>query len=142
MLDDITPNQIERLVSSFEAIAIALKGIHEETKNAGTRFWPERREQRPAILTRVETEEDKIKKSQGASRRPISEWLNPESEDDDGEYIGERERQWLVSHPRESKPSAAGAKDAVVGGQEGSGAQETGRKAGRRRKSTSDNPTA
>jgi hypothetical protein len=96
----------EKLVSAIEGIAKALGGLHEEAKQAGKRYWPEPREQREAVLSRVPTEEDRIKERQGAGANvPIEQWLTElgDPEGADSEYIGEREREWRRTHPEEEK---------------------------------------
>jgi hypothetical protein len=124
----VTEDQIERLVLSFGKIASALEGLHEEVKKAGTRYWPERKEQREAILTRVQTEEDKIKKIQGIADESISitQWLDigdPEGEDEG--IVGERSRQWRIDHPKEkAKTSDASSKDSSVGEPDTKGAEK------------------
>ena len=112
-------NQINRLVVSFERIGIALEGLHEEAKRAGKRFWPEPGQQREAVLTRVETEEDRAKKRLGLADEsiPINEWLDLGDPESDA-YIGERTAQWIKDHP----PEKAKVVDA---GAEGAGKQDT-----------------
>jgi hypothetical protein len=116
----VNENQINRLVVSFERIGIALEGLHEEAKRAGKRFWPEPGQQREAVLTRVETEEDRAKKRLGLADEsiPINEWLD--LGDTGEEYIGERTAQWLRDHPKESKEAKI-----VDAGPEASGKQDT-----------------
>jgi hypothetical protein len=92
----------ERLVAAFERIATSLEALHDETKRAGTRFWPEQPIQKEAVLTRVETEEDRARKSLGVDDKPINEWLTDlDVPEDDSGIIGERSRQWLIDHPEE-----------------------------------------
>ena len=114
--------QEERLVIAYEKIAVALGGIHDEVSRAGLRFWPQQREQREAIVTRVESDRDRELRLQGVRRRNISEITDPvaEEQEEDYEVIGERTRQWLRDHPEEKK--RAKVNDAgAEGGQEASG---------------------
>jgi hypothetical protein len=97
----------EKLVTAFERIATALEGLNESTRRAGTRYWPEPREQRETKLTRVESEEERERKNQGARRRTIQEIVDPDIEEDDDEYIGERTRQYLRDHAKERQISPA-----------------------------------
>jgi len=108
-----------RLVVAWERVASALEGLHEETKRAGKRFWPEPGQQREAVLTRVETEEDRAKKRLGLADEsiPINEWLD--IGDTGEEYIGERTAQWLRDHPKENKEAKI-----VDAGSEASGKQD------------------
>jgi hypothetical protein len=108
-------SRIERLVVSFELIAKSLEGLHEEIKQAGTRYWYKPGPQREVIIGHVPTEEDRIRERQGGNI-PIDQWLSnlPERED---EPIGERERQWLKDHPKEVdkvKESDASAETASI----------------------------
>lgn len=102
---------LERLVVTFESIGKSLEGLHEEAKRAGSRYWPEPREPREAIVTRIPTEEDKAKENQGRIDESVSidDWLdfgNPE------ELWGEREREWHRTHPKQGQKSPATGADA------------------------------
>jgi hypothetical protein len=101
----------ERLVVAFSQIAEALKGLHEEAIKAGTRFWPDPREQRQAVVSHVPNEEDEAKRNLGVSDGPIDEWLNLGDPD---EFIGEREREWRRTHPPETKEVKIGDASAEI----------------------------
>ena len=116
--------QIERLVLSFQTIAKSLEGLHDEAKRAGNRYWPQPREQKEAVVSRIENEEDRANKNLGIDNKSVSidQWLadlgDPEA--DDIGVVGERSRQWVIDHPPEKvKEPDAGAKSGV--GQEESG---------------------
>jgi hypothetical protein len=105
-------NHGERLIVSFESIAEALKGICDELKRAGTKFWPDPKPQRESVVSRVPTDEDRAKESLGQDAKPIETWIKwiDEPEEDDG-AIGERSKQWIKDHPPEkAKEPDAGAK--------------------------------
>ena len=91
----------ERFVLSCEKIAIALTEINETYKRQAARQFPERTgEIRDAVLSRVPTEEDRLREAQGASSQPIGQWLSESLEDQETEEdIGVREREWLKRHP-------------------------------------------
>jgi hypothetical protein len=94
---------IERLAASFDKIALSLEGLHNEVSKAGKRYWPEPGQQKEAILSRVPTEEDKIRERQGIDDgKTIDEWLS-DLGDPEGEagIVGERSRQWVIDHPPE-----------------------------------------
>ena len=115
----MTKDQNERLVLCFELISKSLEGLHEEIKQAGTRYWYKPGPQREVIIGHVPTEEDRIRERQGGNI-PIEDWLRnlPERED---EPIGERERQWLKDHPKEvekAKESDASPEVASTGEQD------------------------
>jgi hypothetical protein len=114
-------DQNDRLVVAWELIAKSLGGIHEEISRAGKRFWPEPGQQKEAVLTRVETEEDRAKKRLGLADEsiPINEWLDLGDPESDA-YIGERTAQWLRDHPKENKEAKI-----VDAGSEESGKQDT-----------------
>ena len=95
--------QDERFVLACEAIAEGLKGIHEELRKAGNRYWPEPKPQRESIVSRIPNEEDKAKESLGLDGKPLTAWLTLEDEDDEDDgAIGERTKQWLRDHPKEA----------------------------------------
>ena len=77
----MTKDQNDRIVVAYELIGKALEGIHEEIARAGKRYWPEPGQQREVIVSRVLTEEDKIRERQGINI-PIEQWLRnlPEPE--------------------------------------------------------------
>ena len=126
----MTKDQIDRLVLAWDRIGIALEGLHEEIKRAGKRYWPEPGQQREVIVSRVLTEEDRIRERQGINI-PIEQWLRnlPEPEEDP-RIIGERSRQWLKDHPPEKEKVAdAGAEVASEGQKGGTSVKEVEDKA-------------
>lgn len=97
----------DRFVLSFEKIASSLALIGETYQKQTAKQYPDRSgEVREAVVSRVPTQEDRIREEQGASGEPIGKWLSEvveeESEEED---IGTREREWL-----ERKDRDAGAK--------------------------------
>lgn len=110
----------KELVVCFQRIAAAMEGLRDEAKRAGARYWPGPKEQKQSVVSRVPTEEDRIRERQeGAdAAKPIDEWLTDLGDPED-EFIGEREREWRRTHPQEKAqvadagPKAAGEK---VGG--------------------------
>lgn len=110
----MTNNQEERLVLALSQIASALKGLHEEAKRAGDRYWPSAREPKETIWSRVENDEDRARKNLGLTDESISinKWLEPDwLEDGDTGVVGERSRQWLIDHPQDA-PKKAKEQDA------------------------------
>lgn|SRR5208337_445302 len=124
----MTEDQAERLASAFDKIASALGGLHEEIRRAGKRYWPEPGPQREVVITRVPTEEDKIRERQGANIS-TEEWLrNLGTPEEDDNSVGERSRQWIIDHPEENQKTKifdAGAKAASIGKQDDSGPEKT-----------------
>jgi hypothetical protein len=115
----------ERLVLAFEAIGIALRGIHDTLERQLAKQFPEPKEWREAAYSRILTEEERIREDQGASEEPIEEWLTlPE-----GEWIGRREREFL-----------AGAQTAAPSEPDSSGAETAEGEAGTGGKSAPDYP--
>jgi hypothetical protein len=120
-----TERQVEALESlavSFSRIADALEGLNGQVKSAGNRYWPEPREPKEAVVSRIPTEEDKAKENQGMLDEsiPIDAWLdlgNPE------ELWGEREREWHRTHPKSEQETAAGTDASPIpdSGQESGG---------------------
>lgn len=109
---------LRRFITSFEMIAVAVKGTYEEAKRVSNRFWPERSELRDARVTRVPNERDKALEEQGATdTRPVREWAS--SFQDESPYdsvVGLRERQYIIDHPEEEE---AGGIPPKAGGQAG-----------------------
>jgi hypothetical protein len=83
MIDE--PLQTERIVVAIERIAEALAGIYETKQKELAKRYPERKEPRDAVVTRIPTEDDRIREEHGASEEPIEEW------------IGIREREYLAN---------------------------------------------
>ena len=132
MGETMDEDQSERFVQAFERIASALEGIYGEAKQAGTRHWPEQRIQREAVVSRVESDEQRELKQQGARRRTVQEVIDPEAQEQEEEYgeiIGERERQWRRDHTETPKERNAGPQDADSGKAAGRGAQKAKSKA-------------
>lgn len=99
----MTEEQEERLVAAFEQIATALTGIHDTEEKQFGKQWPERREVREAVYSRIPTEEDRIREEQGASGGSLKEWLTPPED----EPIGERERAFLEAEAAASAQAAS-----------------------------------
>lgn len=101
MTDDQMSALAERLVMSFEKIAVALEGLDVTYRRHYEKLYPERKEIRDAVVSRVPTEEDRIREAHGASDKPVTEWLNDiEREEEDAQDVGVRERQWLEAQGR------------------------------------------
>jgi len=94
-------SQEERLIAAWEAVGKALEGLKDEARKAGARYWPEPKEQKESILTRVPNAEDKARESLGISDGPIEDWIAISDDGDEDEFIGEREREWRKAHPKE-----------------------------------------
>jgi len=78
----------ERIASAFERIATILEKWYET-------LYPPKREPADLTITRIPTDEDKIKEAQGATEESTEDWLSD---------IGPRERQFLAStQKRESR---------------------------------------
>lgn len=96
MTDDQLSAFAERFVLSFEKIAAALEGMDETYRRHLDKLYPERREVREALITRVPNEEDRLREAQGSSGQPLDQWLSEvEDEEEGNEFIGVREREWL-----------------------------------------------
>jgi hypothetical protein len=87
-----------RLVVAFEQIAEALTGIYETGERQFAKQWPERKEVREAVVTRIPSEEDRIREQHGSGDEPTEQWLTLNEE----EAIGEREREFLDGQRREA----------------------------------------
>jgi hypothetical protein len=109
MTDDQMNAFVERFVLSFEKIGTALEGLDETYRRHLDKLYPARAERREAVVTRVQTEEDRIREAQGSSAKPLDQWLSEvEEEEEEREYIGVRERVWLDGQKRkqtEEKPA-------------------------------------
>jgi hypothetical protein len=101
--------QEERILLALERIACAFEGLRDEAKRAGVFYWPQKQVQKESIVSRVETDGERELKMQGARRRTIDEIVDPNVEESEDEYVGERTRQWLKDHPQEKKaPTPSG----------------------------------
>ena len=115
--------QEERLVLAWEGISTALKGIRDELRRAGNRFWPQPKEQKQAVVSRVESDAEREQKLQGSRRRTVQEVVDPNAEENPDEWIGERTRQWLRDHAPEVGDASSKAKQDSGAG--AGGGQET-----------------
>jgi hypothetical protein len=73
---------MERLATAFEAIALTLAQFYDK-------MYPPKHEPRDVTLTRIPTEEDKIREAQGSTQETTDQWLD----------IGPRERALLENPP-------------------------------------------
>lgn len=94
--------QEERMVTAIEWIAEALRGLNDRSERAFAKQYPER-ERKEAIGSRVPTAEDIIKEKQGVSDKPAEEWLTG-----DGEFIGQREREFLAEQKKKQASDSQG----------------------------------
>ena len=101
----------ERLVMAHERLALAIESFVDEVRRAGMRYWPLPSQQREAVVSRVESEEERELRMQGARRRTVNEVVDPTVEEVPDEFIGERTRQWLRDHPKEVKKSIPSGED-------------------------------
>lgn len=100
----MTEDQNERLVVAWEGVARGLGDLNEIARSAISKQWPESRERRDAIVSRILTVEDKIKAQTGNSAGPVDEWLG---EFDPEEEIGPREKEFLARQAKQSsRPKA------------------------------------
>lgn len=100
----MTKDQEERLVSAWEGIAKGLGDLNEAARSAISKQWPDPREKREAVVTKLETPEEKRKRETGNTTGPIQEWLG---EFDSEEEIGPRTRAWDEAHKRSSSTKAS-----------------------------------
>jgi hypothetical protein len=99
--------QEERLVVSFERISEALEALSGTGKRFFDKQFPEPREHREAIISRIPTAEDKLKIEQGNTNNPLGEWLSLDSEE---EELGPRERAFLEVQAKERSKLDASTK--------------------------------
>ncbi len=97
----MTDEQQERLVKAFEDMADAARriarsheGLELSAKKAVDSLWPEPKQPRQAVVSHVQTEEEKLRERQQGTEQSTPDWLN-------GDFIGERERAWIAEHPKE-----------------------------------------
>lgn len=112
----MTKEQEERLVNAWEGIAKGLGDLNEAARTAISNQWPDARERREAIITRVPTAEDKIKAQTGNTDVPIEQWLGEFDPEDD---IGPREKEFLARQEKKSSRPKASSK---AGGSDATGA--------------------
>lgn len=95
----MTKEQEERLVAAWEGVARGLGDLNETARSAISKQWPEARQPREAVITRLPTAEDKIKAQTGNTDGPVDEWLG---EFDPEEDIGPREKEFIAGQARKS----------------------------------------
>lgn len=88
---------ISRLAEAFERIAVALEGLNGTGKSAITKLWPEPAGQREVIVSKVETEAERVAREQGKTipNSEVRDWLS-EGFGGEDELVGEREREFLT----------------------------------------------
>jgi hypothetical protein len=106
----MTDEQVDRLVEAFERMAGAAEGIYETQRREHEKRWPAAGERREAIVTRVPSEEDRIREEQGAGGGSLKDWLGLEDE----EFAGVREREFVEAERRRQQ-AAGSAGGAAVG---------------------------
>jgi hypothetical protein len=107
MTEDQQNAFVERFVLSWEKLAAALEGLNETYRRQFEKHHPERPQRREAVVSRVQTEEDRLREAQGASTQPLNDWLSEVEDEEEGrEFVGVREREWLDAHPGQ-KPEKA-----------------------------------
>lgn len=65
----------ERYVAAHELLARSLARLADLTENRFNIDFPKKRDPQDVTLTRVPTEEDKLRERQGSSDEPIEEWI-------------------------------------------------------------------
>ena len=135
---------ISRLAEAFERIAVALEGLDGTGRTAVTKLWPEPAGQREVIVSKVETEEERVAREQGKAipKSGLSDWL-AEDFGGESELVGEREREFL-KRQREGldakrSTSSQGAKGS--GPAEGSSEETSGEGGGLGEGSQDNQPT-
>jgi hypothetical protein len=112
---DMDGDQNEQIEISLARIASAFEGIYNEIRRAGIRYWPSAKEQKQAVLSRVESDDERARRSQGARLRTVAEVIDPTIDDEiPDDFLGERTRQWLRDHPQEARKDAS--TEAATGG--------------------------
>ena len=96
----MTKDQEERLVVSWEGIAREIGEFNATLKQAIGKQWPEPRERRDAVISKLPTEEDKLKKETGNTDGPVAEWL---SEFDDEQGGSRSKRKGMARSPQRNR---------------------------------------
>ncbi len=94
-------DQFERFVVSFESIARSLEGLNDTAERAFNKQFPEPSLPREAVITRVRSDQDKLREAQGASDQPSGEWLSGIVKG--REFIGVREREFLKEQQQNAR---------------------------------------
>jgi len=81
----------EGIEGAAHDIAAALERLAALGEKFYVRLFPDRPPAREPVITRIPTEEDKLRQAQGASEETLDQWRTLESRYDD-EPLGPRER--------------------------------------------------
>lgn len=111
----MTKDQEERLVASWEAIAKGLGELNEVARTAIGKNWPEARERREAVVTKLPTAEDKLKAATGNTDGPVADWLGEFPDEAEEEEIGPREREFLAGTGKSKSTSSTKAPSKAKG---------------------------
>jgi len=96
----MTEQQIDaglRIASAFAdallRLARAMEGIDDSAKRAVDKQWPDQRAPRPAVVSHVPSDDEKLKAAQGRTEESIEDWLQLPA--DHPSFQGAREREFL-----------------------------------------------
>lgn len=92
---------IEKIADAYDFMAGSLEAIATTLAQHHAKTFPSKRTPAEATISRVPTDEDKLKESQGSTPGSLKEWTTLDEE----EEIGPREKAWLQKHPEGSQKS-------------------------------------
>ena len=100
----MTKEQEERLVAAWEALAKGLGELNEIARAAIAKQWPKPKPVREAVISKLPTAEDKLRKETGNTDGSVEEWLG---EFDSEEEIGPREKEFLERSGQSKSPPSS-----------------------------------
>lgn len=92
----------ERLAEALTDMSHAVAGIYDIKQREFAKQYPAR-EKREALVSRVPTDEDRIREQHGASDEPITGWLDIDRAGPIG-YIGRREHEFISKEKGAESP--------------------------------------
>lgn len=109
---------IERIALSYERIADSqerssrnLEGLYAIAERFYRKQFPDRPPVREAKVTKVQSDQEKVREQlQRSENMSTQDWID-ELVGSKGEFVGEREREWLQNHPEAGQGGSAEEKD-------------------------------
>jgi hypothetical protein len=83
---------MQRMASAFEVIADTLTAMYNLQQARFDKDFPSKPQVREALVTKIKSDEDVLRESQGSTGESDEQWLD----------IGEREREFLKKHAAKS----------------------------------------
>lgn len=86
----------ERMAEAYDFMAGSLEAIATTLAEHHSKTFPSKRYASDATISKIKTDEEKLREEQGQSEETLKEWTSLDEEE-----IGPREKKWLENHPED-----------------------------------------